>query len=183
MIRWQRHSEKGVTDRQTDWTIHRAAWSQLKKSLTTLFCPLEGHRVKKICKPPFRANIRHHKAAIARTRKGIGVKRHTPKRLNPRYEMNWPNIFFNYGNPIFSQIFGRQRAKINTRNTKMNRGYDTHPIRGKSHVWNELSQMYSLCLRLIFSQKFRKPYLQTDGRTDGRQGVSSRSPLHRAGVS
>ena len=34
MIRWQEHSEKGVTDRQTDrrtdWTIHRAAWSQLK---------------------------------------------------------------------------------------------------------------------------------------------------------
>ena len=31
---WE-HSEKGVTDRQTDrrtdWTIHRAAWSQLKR--------------------------------------------------------------------------------------------------------------------------------------------------------
>ena len=35
MIWWQEHSEKGVTDRQTDgrtdWTIHRAAWSQLKR--------------------------------------------------------------------------------------------------------------------------------------------------------
>ena len=38
MIRWWEHSEKGVTNRQTDggtdgradWTIHRAAWSQLK---------------------------------------------------------------------------------------------------------------------------------------------------------
>ena len=34
MIRWQEHDEKGVadrqTDRQTDWTIHRAVWSQLK---------------------------------------------------------------------------------------------------------------------------------------------------------
>ena len=38
MIRWWEHSEKGVTDggtdgqmdRQTDWTFHRAAWSQLK---------------------------------------------------------------------------------------------------------------------------------------------------------
>ena len=38
MIRWSEHSQKGVTDRQTDgrtdrqtdWTIHRAAWSQLK---------------------------------------------------------------------------------------------------------------------------------------------------------
>ena len=33
MIRWWEHSQKGVTDRQTDgrtdWTIHRAAWSQL----------------------------------------------------------------------------------------------------------------------------------------------------------
>ena len=39
MIRWWEHSQKGVTDgrsdrqtdRWTDWTIHRAAWSQLKK--------------------------------------------------------------------------------------------------------------------------------------------------------
>ena len=34
MKRWWEHSQKGVTDgrtdRQTDWTIHRAAWSQLK---------------------------------------------------------------------------------------------------------------------------------------------------------
>ena len=30
MIRWWEHSQKGVMDRQTDWTIHRAAWSQLK---------------------------------------------------------------------------------------------------------------------------------------------------------
>ena len=34
MIRWWEHSQKGVTDRQTDRrtekTIHRAAWSQLK---------------------------------------------------------------------------------------------------------------------------------------------------------
>ena len=30
MIRWWEHSQKGVTDGQTDWTIHRAARSQLK---------------------------------------------------------------------------------------------------------------------------------------------------------
>ena len=38
MIRWWEHSQKGVTDgqtdrrsdRRTDWTIHRAAWSQLR---------------------------------------------------------------------------------------------------------------------------------------------------------
>ena len=34
MIRWWEHCQKGVTDgqtdRRTDWTIHRAVWSQLK---------------------------------------------------------------------------------------------------------------------------------------------------------
>ena len=38
MIQWWKHSQNGVTDgrtnrrtdRQTDWTIHRGAWSQLK---------------------------------------------------------------------------------------------------------------------------------------------------------
>ena len=34
MILWQEHSEKGVTDGQTDRTIHRAAWSQLKRTKT-----------------------------------------------------------------------------------------------------------------------------------------------------
>ena len=37
MIQWREHSQKGVTDRQTDrrtdWTIHRAAWSQLKMKM------------------------------------------------------------------------------------------------------------------------------------------------------
>ena len=45
MIRWWEHSQKGVTDRQTDgrtdrqtdWTIHRAAWSQLKRTLGRKF--------------------------------------------------------------------------------------------------------------------------------------------------
>ena len=42
VIRWWEHSEKGVTDgeteRRTENTIHRAAWSQLK-------CPCEGRQV------------------------------------------------------------------------------------------------------------------------------------------
>ena len=38
MIRWWEHSQKGVTDRQTDWTIHKAAWSQLK-TLAPLYWP------------------------------------------------------------------------------------------------------------------------------------------------
>ena len=44
MIRWWEHSQKGVTDRQTDGqtdrqtenTIHRAAWSQLKRAQINL---------------------------------------------------------------------------------------------------------------------------------------------------
>ena len=44
MIRWWEHSQKGVTDGRTDgrtdrrtgWTIHRAAWSQLK-----IYIPVE----------------------------------------------------------------------------------------------------------------------------------------------
>ena len=48
MIGWWEHSQKGVTDRQTDgqtdrqtdgrtdWTIHRAAWSQLKINVHAL---------------------------------------------------------------------------------------------------------------------------------------------------
>ena len=46
MIRWWEHSEKcgrqtdGQTDRQMDWTIHRAAWLQLKI--------LSGHLTNKI---------------------------------------------------------------------------------------------------------------------------------------
>ena len=36
MIQWWEHSEKGVTDRRTENTIHRAAWSQLKIELVSL---------------------------------------------------------------------------------------------------------------------------------------------------
>ena len=41
VIWWWEHSQKGVTDRQTDrrtdWTIHRAAWSQLKMCFNSYF--------------------------------------------------------------------------------------------------------------------------------------------------
>ena len=46
MMRWREHSEKGETDRQTDrrtdWTIHRAAWSQLKTK-GRLFYTMSSH--------------------------------------------------------------------------------------------------------------------------------------------
>ena len=35
LIRWWEHSQKDVTDGQTDWTIHRAAWSQLKNKIAS----------------------------------------------------------------------------------------------------------------------------------------------------
>ena len=42
MMWWWEHSQKGVTDGQTDrradWTIHRAAWSQLKTVSVSYFC-------------------------------------------------------------------------------------------------------------------------------------------------
>ena len=42
MIRRWEHSQEGVTDRRTDggtdWTIHKAAWSQLKKILLDHQC-------------------------------------------------------------------------------------------------------------------------------------------------
>ena len=51
MIGWWEHSQKGVTDRQTDrrtdgqtdWTIHRAAWLQLKTSKPCITGLYEGN--------------------------------------------------------------------------------------------------------------------------------------------
>ena len=51
------------------------------------------------------------------------------KGINARNEVNWANSFSkSSGNPIFGQIFGHQRVKNEARNTKMNRGHETHPI-------------------------------------------------------
>ena len=54
-----------------------------------------------------------------------------PIGVNARYEMNCANVFFfkKFRNPIFSQIFGHQRAENEARNTKMYRGQETHPLR------------------------------------------------------
>ena len=41
MVQWREHSQKGVTDwrtdRQTDWTIYRAAWSQLIRNMQIIW--------------------------------------------------------------------------------------------------------------------------------------------------
>ena len=57
MIRWWEHSEKGVTDRQTDGqtdrqmenTIHRAAWSQLKMSSPSMKKIYKNHKHASTC--------------------------------------------------------------------------------------------------------------------------------------
>ena len=78
------------------------------------------------------------------------------------------------GNPIFGQIFGHQRAKNEARGAKMNKGQGTHPIR--------VNAMYEMNWANIFFKKFRKPCLQTDGRTygwtDRHRGESSIPPFH-----
>ena len=84
-----------------------------------------------------------------------------PLRVNARYVMNGTNscCFFYSRNPIFSQIFGHQRAENEARNTKMYRGQETHPIR--------INARYEMNWANSFFNKFRKPCLQTDGQTSG----------------
>ena len=92
-----------------------------------------------------------------------------PIRVNARYEMNCANSFSkSFGNPIFGQIFGHQRAKNEARNMKMSRGQETHPIR--------VNARYEMNWANSFFKKFRKPCLQTDGRTDGWTSFSMNKP-------
>ena len=58
-------------------------------------------------------------------------------------------------NPIFSQIFGHQRAKNEARNTKMNRGQETHPLRVNArYVMNGTNSFLKKFRKPIFSQIF-----------------------------
>ena len=75
--------------------------------------------------------------------------------------MKWigPIVFSKIsGNPICGQIFGHQRAKNEARNTKINWGQETHPIRVNARC--EMNWANS------FFQKVPET-LSTDGRTDG----------------
>ena len=57
------------------------------------------------------------------TQKWLDVKRH-PWKVEWMYQMSCGNSFFlifNYGNPIFGQIFGHHGAKIDSRNKKINK--------------------------------------------------------------
>ena len=54
MVWWWEHSEKGVTDGRTDWTSHRAAWSQIKNIEDSRAGPvqcLHGHRTGSLWSP------------------------------------------------------------------------------------------------------------------------------------
>ena len=85
-----------------------------------------------------------------------------PIMVNARYEMNYANSFSKSSrNHIFGQIFDHKRARNEARNTKMNRGEETHPIR--VYATYEMNWANS-----FYFKKFRKPCLQTDGRTDKR---------------
>ena len=60
MIRWQKHSEKGVTDRQTDGqtdrrterSVLRAAWSQLKKGVVWWLHQLMANKMLELTDTP-----------------------------------------------------------------------------------------------------------------------------------
>ena len=82
-----------------------------------------------------------------------------PISVNARYEINWANSFLkkSSGNPIFGQILGHQRAENEFRNTKMNRGQETQPIRVNAR--NEMNWAYSFFLKVPET-------LSTDGQTD-----------------
>ena len=76
-----------------------------------------------------------------------------------------------FGNSVFGQIFGHQRAKNEARNTKMNRGQETHPIR--------VNARYEMNWANSFLKKYQKPScLQTDGWMDRHRGESSIPQFH-----
>ena len=68
-------------------------------------------------------------------------------------------ICFKYGNPISGQMFGYTGSKIDCRNIKINRAQETHLIKVKCQVSNELSR--------YFFHKVPET-LFTDGRTEER---------------
>ena len=80
--------------------------------------------------------------------------------------------FQNFRKPNFGQIFGHRRAKTNSRNTKMNRCHETHPIR--------VNARYGINWVKSYSKRFRNFVCRwTGGRaTDRQQGESSIPPFH-----
>ena len=69
-------------------------------------------------------------------------------------------------NSIFGQIFGHQRAKNEARNTKMNRGQETHSLRvNAKHVMNGTNSVFFFNSgNPIFSQIFGHQRVENEAR-------------------
>ena len=88
-----------------------------------------------------------------------------PIRINARYDMDWANSFFQKipETPFSAKYLAKGALVILTykneaRNTKMNRGQETHHIR--------VNARYEMNWANGFFKKLRKTCLRTDGRTD-----------------
>ena len=102
MIRWWEHSQKGVTDRQTDGqtenTIHRAAWSQLKTpccahllKLVLKFLPIQTKSpVIDIINFQYYRNHVSHMDGILNCMDGNGDK--TESNVHPNFTRNWYHV-------------------------------------------------------------------------------------------
>ena len=107
-----------------------------------------------------------------RTWKQIDVKRHNPKGWKPGFKWNERICFFKLQNSSFGQIFAHQRVEIYTRNTKMNRDEEAHPIRENARYHSNWVSVF--LIPETQNKQFWKPCLQTDRRTtDRRQGEST----------
>ena len=73
------------------------------------------------------------------------------------FASSWKLLFFKSGKPILGQIFGNKRAKIDARNTKIDRGHETYPIRVNARY--EMNWANSL-----FSKSSGKPVYWWTGR-------------------
>ena len=78
-----------------------------------------------------------------------------PIRVNAMYEIIELIVFSkSSANPIFSQIFGHQRAENEARNMKMYRGQETHPIR--------VNARYEMNWANSFFKTFWKPHFRAN---------------------
>ena len=136
--------------RRTDSRIdRRTTWNQY----TPISTLLEGGGIKILETPFFRANIRHHRAAIDVRNKKMNRGQETQsKRLNARYQMNWA-FFFQITETPFSAKYLTTRGPQLTLETRKWVGIqETHPIR--------LNGRYERNWANSFIKKFQKPHFQ-----------------------
>ena len=92
--------------------------------------------------------------------------------------LNWANSFFkSFRNPIFSQIFGHQRAENEARNRKMYRGQETHPIRVNAmYEMNWANSFSKSSGNPIFGQIFGHQRAENEARNKKDTGVKRLTP-------